>query len=179
MEVKVPQAIVPGVVENLQFPESSGKIKARAEVFMITKIYSVFLVFALLLASAGEAEARWHHGWRRGFLVAGWDHGYWYHGTYGGRAGWWWIVGPGWYYYPQPLYPYPPATAEPLYIVQVPSQPPPASSSATVPPPAATVQRISGNDKAFTYYCEKTKAYYPVVTNCEAGWVATPVKGPQ
>ncbi|MGH8292604.1 MAG: hypothetical protein ACRESA_03940, partial [Gammaproteobacteria bacterium] len=33
-----------------------------------------------------------------------WAGGYWHHGWYGPRFGWWWVVGPAWYYYPTPVY---------------------------------------------------------------------------
>src|SRR5438105_36452 len=36
-----------------------------------------------------------------------WPGGHWHHGFHGGRPGWWWVVGDGWYYYPNATYPYP------------------------------------------------------------------------
>ena len=36
-----------------------------------------------------------------------WRGGHWHHGFHGGRLGWWWVVGDGWYYYPSATYPYP------------------------------------------------------------------------
>lgn len=37
-----------------------------------------------------------------------WQRGYWKHGWHAGRNGWWWVNRGYWYYYPQPVYPYPP-----------------------------------------------------------------------
>ena len=45
----------------------------------------------------------WGHDW--------WRSGYWYHGRHTGYFGWWWVIGPSWYYYPAPVYPYPPEIA--------------------------------------------------------------------
>lgn len=59
------------------------------------------------------------HGRRGG---PGWHGGHWHHGAYGGRNGWWWVVGPSWYYYPAPAYPYPsPYPAPPGYLLYCPS----------------------------------------------------------
>jgi hypothetical protein len=41
----------------------------------------------------------------RGALA--WDRGAWRHEMRNGRYGWWWDVGGAWYFYPQPVYPYP------------------------------------------------------------------------
>jgi hypothetical protein len=50
---------------------------------------------------------------RRGFGghfyrgTLGWDRGAWRHEVRNGRYGWWWDVGGAWYFYEQPVYPYP------------------------------------------------------------------------
>ena len=49
-------------------------------------------------------------------------------------------------------------------------------SSDTATAKAATVS--NGKPQAMSYYCEKSKGYYPNVGTCEGGWVATPVKPP-
>jgi len=59
--------------------------------------------------SADRDDARWHGHIER-FHEHDWDlcrRGYWRHEFHDGRWGWWWIVGPIWYYYPEPVYPYP------------------------------------------------------------------------
>jgi hypothetical protein len=42
--------------------------------------------------------------------TARWHEGHWWHGAHGGRFGWWWIVGPDFYEYPDAavVYPAPP-----------------------------------------------------------------------
>jgi hypothetical protein len=36
-----------------------------------------------------------------------WHDGHWVHGYRGSRFGWWWVIGPAWYLYEVPVYPYP------------------------------------------------------------------------
>jgi hypothetical protein len=91
-----------------------------------------------------------HAGWHGD--IRHFDHGYlegghWWHGPYGGRLGWWWIVGPDWYWYSQPIYPYP----DPY-----------------LPPGAAP---------GFWYYCDFYHQYYPYVGACPSGWRAVPPQG--
>ena len=71
-----------------------------------------------------------------------WQHGRWFEGRHGGRAGWWWIVGPTWYYYPAPVYPYP----DPY-----------------VPPAVAPTPGV-------WYYCRPARNYYPYVATCPVPW---------
>ena len=78
----------------------------------------------------------------RSFDNARWEGGHWWHGTYGARLGWWWIVGPDWYWYPAAVYPYP----DPY-----------------TPPSAAP---------GFWYWCEAYHQYYPYVGACPTGWRA-------
>ncbi|MGZ3768717.1 MAG: hypothetical protein ACXVCR_18130 [Bdellovibrio sp.] len=139
------------------------------------------LIPLLLIATfARGEEPRPHdsHPWHGpGFSVRHWQGGHWHHGPYFDRTGWWWIVGPDWYFYDDPVYPYPPFEVQPIYTAQVngplpepitplPTQPPSSSSTATSGP------------RAYFYSCEKSKSNYPTVTVCEAGWVAVPVPPP-
>jgi hypothetical protein len=84
-----------------------------------------------------------------------WHSGHWHHGWYGPRIGWWWVVGPSWSYYPEPVYPYPP-----LMVEQV----APVETAALGPAPQQS-----------WYYCDAAKAYYPYVSTCPGGWKAVPV----
>jgi hypothetical protein len=76
-----------------------------------------------------------------------WHGGRWFHGPYGGRVGWWWIVGDSWYFYPAPVYPYPDPYVPPVVTV------PAAPASAPV-----------------WYYCSNPAGYYPYVPECPLPW---------
>lgn len=88
----------------------------------------------------GGGNGGWHGG-------PGWRGGHWYRGAHGGRNGWWWVVGPSWYYYPTPIYPDPDRDWPPL---------------ATAPP------------QGYLFYCPSFVAYYPYVTVCPGGWTLVP-----
>lgn len=74
-----------------------------------------------------------------------WRSGHWFHGKGGARFGWWWIVGPYWYFYPAPVYPYP----DPF-----------------VPPIAGALT------PGYWYYCADPPGYYPYVPQCWVEWQA-------
>jgi hypothetical protein len=57
-------------------------------------------------------------------------------------VGWWWIVGPDWYWYPSEVYPYP---------------------SPYTPPDMAN---------GYWYWCDAYQKYYPYVGACPSGWRA-------
>ncbi|MFA5941477.1 MAG: hypothetical protein WC809_19180 [Sinimarinibacterium sp.] len=100
------------------------------------------------------------HHWNDGR----WDHGYWHHGWYASRFGWWWVVGPSWYYYSVPAYPYG-YSRRPSDVVVV-EQPAPSG-----PPPTA-----------YWYWCDDPRGYYPYVAQCAGDWTpvpATPPAAPQ
>lgn len=75
-----------------------------------------------------------------------WRGGRWHHSHHDGRVGWWWVVGGLWYFYPEPVYPYP----DPF----VPGDYGPDASG------------------QYWYYCESAGQYYPYVTYCPEGWQA-------
>jgi hypothetical protein len=70
------------------------------------------------------------------------------------------------YAYPMPAYGYPPAavSSPPVYIEQ--GAPPAASASAPAQP------------QGEWYYCADSKAYYPYVRECPAGWQRVPAQPP-
>ena len=129
----------------------------------LTKYY---IIVALLISSFAvnskiirhsKNRANWHSGNIHHFEIndrAIWRSGHWQHVSYSGRLGWWWVVGPSWYYYPRPIYPYP----DP-YI-------PPQKISLASPP----VQSW--------YYCESKQDYYPYIQTCEGGWKTIPITPP-
>jgi len=115
-------------------------------------------------ARADHDDWRWHghiehfndHDWGM------WHNGYWRREYHDGRLGWWWVVGPTWYYYPQPVYPYPNPYEPPVVVIapQAPAKPAPP------PPPPPAPQNW--------YYCESARGYYPYVPECPSGWRAVP-----
>ena len=114
--------------------------------------------------SSGDHTKRWHtgsrshwHGDIRHFKrhdFDKWRHGSWHHGHHHGRIGWWWIVGPSWYFYPGPVYPYP---------------------NPYVPPVVVVSERVV-DDTDYWYYCEEADDYYPYVEECAGKWIPIPVE---
>jgi hypothetical protein len=88
-----------------------------------------------------------HPGWQgsiQHFNQSYWRGGHWWHGTYTGRPGWWWIVGPDWYWFPTAIYPYPDSYTSP--------------------------SMASG----YWYWCDTFQQYYPYVGACPSGWRTVP-----
>ncbi len=93
-----------------------------------------------------------------------WRGGYWRNGYHHGRFGWWWVVAGQWYYYPEPIYPYPNPYLPPVVIVHDgPPQP-------SIQGPAPT---------QFWYYCDKPAGYYPYVPTCPTPWREVAPQAPQ
>ena len=85
-----------------------------------------------------------HPGWQGSVQFhQQWNGGHWWHGSYGGRTGSWWIVGPDWYWYPAEVAP--------------------------VPDPYTPPGMIRG----YWYWCDTYQQYYPYVGACPSGWQAT------
>jgi hypothetical protein len=85
-----------------------------------------------------------------------WRGGGWRHEFHDGRWGWWWFVGGAWYFYDQPIYPYPAYVSEVVYeepVEEDPSAEP--VDPAAMPPPTGNV----------SYYCPGI-GYYPQVATC-------------
>jgi hypothetical protein len=101
----------------------------------------------------------YHHFTPREMTV--WRGGRWYHGGRNGRFGWWWQVGGIWYYYAQPVYPYPTYVAPVVYVAPLPPAPPPPVAVGLPPP-------------TYWYYCDNPAGYYPAVAACSGGWQPVP-----
>jgi hypothetical protein len=86
-----------------------------------------------------------HFGWNDFHT---WRHGAWHHGNHNGRFGWWWVVGPSWYHYTGPVYPYP---------------------NPYVPPSVVVVESSDASD--YWFYCKEPEGYYPYVEQCYTDWV--------
>jgi hypothetical protein len=125
------------------------------------------MVFVALVSATAQADSRRGHGpgWGHGDIryfprydARIWRGGRWYHGGYGGRYGWWWIVAGTWYFYPAPVYPYPNPYVPPVVVNSYPVAPP-------SPGPAPT---------DYWYYCRAAKGYYPYIPTCPGGWEKVP-----
>jgi hypothetical protein len=118
------------------------------------------LVPVLGTGAALAQPHRWdgdiHHFQGRDFER--WRGGAWFHGPHGGRDGWWWVVGPDFYFYPAPVYPYPDPYTPPVVAVAPPVAPAPAPAAQT------------------WYYCANPQGYYPYVPQCAVAWQAVPAQ---
>ena len=112
----------------------------------------------------GEARQQWHGDIHRfhDHDIHRWRSGRWVHGVHGGRQGWWWTVGPAWYWYPAPVYPFPDPYQPPLALA--PGEPLP-------PPPAPG---MSAPSRGYWYYCRDSGRYYPYVAQCRSPWERVP-----
>jgi hypothetical protein len=99
-----------------------------------------------------------------------WHTGHWFHGHHSGRLGWWWVLGPNFYFYPAPVYPFPdpfiPSIVAPAPTVIA---PPPVVA---VPPPAIVAPSPA---VSYWYFCHNPRGYYPYVPACYGRWHAVPV----
>jgi hypothetical protein len=129
---------------------------------LVTWAGAVAVTMAFVQPSwADRDDFRWHGHIER-FHEHDWDMwrgGVWRHEYHDGRWGWWWTVGPTWYYYPQPVYPYPNPYEPPVAVIV---QPKPATPAPPPPQPQNW------------YYCESARGYYPYVPSCPSGWRAVP-----
>jgi hypothetical protein len=109
-----------------------------------------------------------------------WRGGGWRHTNYGGRLGWWWVVGGSYYLYQQPIYPYPdpyqPSVVyvEPQQQVVVAPQAPQVYAPQQAPPQQAAPQTVA----QYWHFCDASQTYYPYVATCEGGWRAVPATPP-
>jgi hypothetical protein len=117
-------------------------------------MFGLAAVIVTGVAAGARAEDRWWHDDIHRFHehdLGVWSGGRWFHGDHGGRAGWWWIVGGIWYFYPAPVYPYPDPYVPPV---------------AVTPPPQ------------YYYWCSVPAGYYPQVPVCRVPWQPVPAVAP-
>lgn len=133
---------------------------------LVSTLVSVFSAASAASPQRGEqgSRARAWHGDIRHFHeydFARWRRGYWTHGPHDGRDGWWWVVGPTWYWYPAPVYPYP---------------------NPYLPPPVVAIMPPSSNGSPSQpqhwYYCADPPGYYPYVPQCNVIWQMKPAISP-
>ncbi|WP_244618281.1 hypothetical protein [Rhodoferax sediminis] len=91
-----------------------------------------------------------------------WSGGHWRNSCFGGRCGWWWFTGGLWYFYDQPVYPYPLVVSGIQYVDPAMAGPGPAVITAPpVPQPAPIAPAPQ-----FWYYCDNPQGYFPDVQTC-------------
>jgi hypothetical protein len=113
-----------------------------------SRLTLVALAAGVFATTPALAQEHWRH---REFVERHWHEGRWVHGWHGGRQGWWWVIGPSWFFYPAPIYPRP---QPPVVVV--------------TPPPPAQVPT------GYYYYCPNPPGYYPTVAQCAVGWQLVP-----
>ncbi|MGH8116141.1 MAG: hypothetical protein ACREP0_04655 [Rhodanobacteraceae bacterium] len=117
--------------------------------------------------SAGvHVFVRHNYGHFSAYDQAMWRGGRWHHAYFGGRWGWWWPAGGAWYFYAQPVYPYPLVVSPVVY----PAPPPVVGPPAAAPPPV-----VLAPPPKFRYYCSNPAGYYPQVANCATAFQKIPV----
>ena len=143
--------------------------------------YFIAGAMALAVFPAGaqprhEAHGRGWHGDIRHFHerdIARWRAGHWYRGGHAGRVGWWWVVGGVYYFYPQPVYPYPDPYTPPVIVA-----PPPAVVVAPRPATPPSAPAATPAPSGTWYYCDAAQGYYPYVPECPGGWRPVPAAPP-
>jgi hypothetical protein len=98
---------------------------------------------------------------------AAWQGGAWHHEYHNGRYGYWWFAGGGWYFYDQPVYPYPVVVSDTVYV-----DPDPDAGVVEDAPPPQPVSPPPG----YWYYCDNPPGYYPYVSNCATPFRTVPAQ---
>jgi hypothetical protein len=109
-----------------------------------------------------------------------WHGGAWRHEFHDGRYGWWYAVDGIWYFYNEPIYPYPTFVPDVVYIPEEEYAPPVYVD--TPPEPESPEQYDEPDDQPASYYyyfCQDTQTYYPYVTSCASPWQPVPAAPPQ
>ncbi len=107
-----------------------------------------------------------------------WHRGAWHHEFHDGRFGWWYAVDGIWYFYPQPIYPYPTFVPEIVYFPE--EEAPVYVDAPPEPAPPQPVPPQYGQPPAYYYYfCQDTQTYYPYVSSCASPWQPVPAAPPQ
>jgi len=129
---------------------------------------------------ARPGEARPHYTFRdhdvRHFNhddLVRWRGGRWRNTCFNGRCGNWWFAGDQWYFYAQPVYPYPVVVSDVTYVEPVVVAAP--APVVVVPAPVAAPLHLAPPPK-FWYYCDNPRGYYPAVATCNTQFhqVSTP-----
>jgi hypothetical protein len=110
-----------------------------------------------------------------------WTGGRWRHTRWHGRFGWWWNVGPSWYFYDAPVYPYP-SDVSPTYYddENYDDQDQGAYDEQNGPGDQYEGDQqdmgpgYGGGGPGVWYHCASPEGYYPYVKECRNGWEQVP-----
>lgn len=103
-----------------------------------------------------------------------WRTGHWAHTWHGDRFGWWWVRGPEWTFYREPVAVFPPPQTT---IVYDPHPAPQVTVVQTAPPVSVPGDQAppAGN----YYFCESSQLYYPYAKTCSERWKIVPNDQPR
>jgi hypothetical protein len=150
---------------------------------------------------AGHPHVRFHvsHDFRH-FTPAEhryWAGGAWRHTWWHGHYGWWWNVGPSWYFYTAPVYPYPGYVSDTYYDNEnyddsdqggddqsgYDQGPGDQGGYDQGPGDQNMGPGDNGGGPGVWFHCAKPDGYYPYVKSCRGGWEQVPATpndaGPQ
>jgi hypothetical protein len=109
-----------------------------------------------------------------------WTGGHWRHTRWHGRLGWWWNVGPSWYFYDAPVYPYP-ESVSPTYDEDenyddenYGDQDQGGYDNSGPGGDQDMGPGYGGGGAGVWYHCSKPEGYYPYVKECRNGWEQVP-----
>ena len=117
-----------------------------------------------------------------------WGGGHWRHTWWHGRYGWWWNVGPSWYFYDAPVYPYPDYVSPTYYDDEnYDDEDQGAYDDQGYDDQGYDDQGYGdqydgqdmgpgygGGGPGTWYHCSKPEGYYPYVKECRNGWEEVP-----
>jgi hypothetical protein len=95
-----------------------------------------------------------------------WRGGGWHNEWHDGHLGWWWVADDNWYFYSDPIYPYPTDISDAYADAGA-----DAGAGGDAPPATSTDAGLA--PPTFWYLCDNPHGYYPYVTSC-AAWRAVP-----
>lgn len=109
-----------------------------------------------------------------------WGGGRWRHTWWHGRYGWWWNVGPTWYFYDAPVYPYPTVVSPTYYDDENYDDDDQGGyeDQGGYDDQSGEQQDMGpgygGGGPGSWYHCNKPEGYYPYVKECRSGWEEVP-----
>jgi hypothetical protein len=124
-----------------------------------------------------------------------WTGGRWRHTSWHGRYGWWWNIGPSWYFYDAPAYPYP-SDVSPTYDddenyddddqggyddqgqggYSDQGQGGGYNDQGPGPDQQDMGPGYGGGGPGVWYHCNRPEGYYPYVKQCRGGWEQVPAQ---